>query len=57
MRITEDRYGYIQDGMWKKIHHPLTISFLSLSFVLIEWSFLPAQGMVEIQTIQPGLMG
>jgi hypothetical protein len=43
--------------MWKKIRRLLSICLLAISIVLILWSFLPAQRLVEAHPVQPGLIG
>jgi hypothetical protein len=43
--------------MWKKLRRLLSICLLGISIVLILWSFLPAQRLVEVHPVQPGLKG
>jgi hypothetical protein len=43
--------------MWKKIRPLLSFCLLAISIVLIIWSLLPAQHLVEVQSVQPDLKG
>jgi hypothetical protein len=50
-------YGYNQSSMWKKIRLLLSFCLLAISIGLILWSVLPAQHLVEVQSIQANLEG
>ena len=43
--------------MWKKVCRLLSFCLLAVSIVLILWSLLPAQCLVEVQSIQADLEG
>jgi len=43
--------------MWKKIRRLVSICILAISIILILWSFLPEQQLVEVHPVQPSLVG